>query len=56
MSAGDFIWGMIVAYILLGVVWLGVEKVWRGIKRRKRAARRSASVVDLRTLRRKRSA
>jgi cytochrome bd-type quinol oxidase subunit 2 len=51
MSIGDLIWGMIVGYILLGAVWLALERIGREAKRRRRSARRSAGVVDLASLR-----
>ena len=56
MTVGDLIWGIIVAYILLAAVWLTVESYLRVRRIRRRPAKRSAAVVDLKAKREKRSA
>ena len=51
MNVGDLLWGMIIAYLLLGGIWLAVEQT-RRVKRRRQLQRkwndkRRATIVEM---------
>jgi hypothetical protein len=46
VNAGDVVWGMVLGYVLLGLVWLAAERIvrQRRVKRSKRVRARMSVV------------